>query len=130
MRSVLIVEDSDSDTRQLFNLLKSSGVEEIEVASGTFSAMEALRKVVEDSAAKPDLLIVDLGLGMDSGYEILRYWRSTPKLATIPVIVWTSVGGKVDEEICKHFRVNSFVNKQAGPLALQRALAPILESHA
>jgi CheY-like chemotaxis protein len=130
MRSALIVEDSDSDTRQLFNLLKSSGVEEIKVASGIFPAMEALRKVVEDSAPKPDLLVLDLALGMDSGYEVLRYWKSTPELAKIPVIVWTAVGGKVDEEICKHFRVNSFVAKQAGPLALQRALAPILEVQA
>jgi CheY-like chemotaxis protein len=126
MPSVLVVEDIDSDIRLLFQFLKSAGVENIKVASGAFFAIEALEKVVEKSAPKPDVMIVDLALGNDSGYEVLRYWKSNPQLADIKVIVWTGVGGKVDEEICCHFRVHSFVKKQEGPIALQQALAPIL----
>ncbi len=130
MNRVLVVEDSDSDIRQLLSLLKANGVKDIQVASGVYKATEALQKAVADASLKPELLVLDLALGMDSGYEILRYWKSTAELRDIPVVVWTAVGGKVDEDICKHFRVKSFVKKQQGPQALKMAITPLLESRA
>jgi CheY-like chemotaxis protein len=129
MTNVLVVEDTDTDARQLMALLKDAGVQDVRVASGTFLAIQALELIIEGSAPKPDLLIVDLALGMDSGYEVIRFWKSKPQLADIPLIVWTSMGSKVDEEICRHFHVNSFVRKQQGSLAMQLALDPILNAH-
>lgn len=114
--------------RQVMEVLRELGVKDVDVATTLFPAMDVLRNAVDGKTPAPGLLIVDLVVGMDSGYEVLRFWRSNAKLKAIPVVVWTAVGSTVDESICKHFKVTCYVQKQHGASALKEALQPLIKS--
>ncbi|HVT97476.1 MAG TPA: hypothetical protein VHE33_08210, partial [Acidobacteriaceae bacterium] len=58
----------------------------------------------------------------DSGFEILRFWRSTPRLKPIPVVVWT-LARDTQLEICRYFGVREIVSKDDDPNVLRAALA-------
>ena len=77
---------------------------------------------MQGKAELPDKIVLDLDLGYESGYELLRYWHSNPKLSSIQVIVWT-VMGEEQQEICKLFKVQAVVSKWRGASALEHALS-------
>jgi CheY-like chemotaxis protein len=70
----------------------------------------------------PDAIILDLDLGYESGYELLRFWHSTPQLSKIPLIVWT-VAGDEQREICGLFKVNAYVSKMDDISQLRNVLS-------
>jgi CheY-like chemotaxis protein len=72
----------------------------------------------------PDGIILDLDLGYESGYEVLRFWHSSPELNKIPVIIWTILGEE-QREICRLFNVNHYISKWEGATGLREALANI-----
>ena len=126
MDRVLLVEDADSDVRELVSLLRESGIKDIQVTRAATLAINALQDCLTNAGSRPDLIIVDLELGVESGWEVVRFWKTHATLNSIPLIVWTGVGGKVDQEMCKLFKVNSFVPKYHGPASLKEALQPFL----
>jgi signal transduction histidine kinase/HAMP domain-containing protein/DNA-binding response OmpR family regulator len=82
VRNLLIVEDNDVERRAMVELIGNGDVKTTAVASGT----EALAKL----AAEPfDCLVLDLGLEDMSGFELLDRMKGDPRLAQIPVIVYT-----------------------------------------
>jgi len=72
----------------------------------------------------PDVILLDLDLGYESGHELLRFWHGNAKLAGTQVIVWT-VMGKEQQDLCRLFEVNAVVPKWEGTVALKRALEPL-----
>ena len=106
------------------SVAKSLGIGEIEAYSNTGRAMLSLEKGLSGQGPLPDGIVLDLDLGIESGYEILRYWRSTPALSRIPVVVWSVV--EEQRELCQLFRVNSFVCKSEDIGALRKALAQLV----
>jgi CheY-like chemotaxis protein len=73
---------------------------------------EALKRLY-DGVPLPDAMLLDLVLGIDSGYEILRFRYSNTELKKIPVLVWT---GPLSETryICALFEANLFLEKGEG----------------
>jgi DNA-binding NarL/FixJ family response regulator len=66
MLSCLLVDDSDRFVRLASALLKREGIEVVGTAS---SAVEALARVAE---LRPDVALVDIDLGDDSGFDLSR----------------------------------------------------------
>jgi len=110
MKRLLLVEDQQKDIQFAADTARSLGIAEVEARTSSSGARAYLEKALEGNAPLPDGIVLDLNLGYESGYELLRYWHGTPRLATIPVIVW-SVLGDEQREMCKLFNVNSFVGK-------------------
>lgn len=123
MDRLLLVEDQPKDAMKGATIAESLGIREVEVFNSTTRAMLSLEKGVSGEGPLPDVIVLDLDLGIESGYEILRYWRSTPALARIPVLVWSVV--EEQREVCELFRVNSFVSKWEGIGVLRDALAEL-----
>ena len=73
----------------------------------------------------PNLLIIDLDLELESGYDIVRYWRTTPALAKTPLIVWSVLGGD-HAKVCEMFKVSHFVSKSEAKEALVDAIRQFL----
>ena len=69
----------------------------------------------------PDAIVLDLDLGYDSGFELLRFWHGNPELAKVPVVVWTVLGDKY-REICTMFKVNAYVEKGGDSDVLRQVL--------
>ena len=87
-RRILLVED-DPDTQELLNtVLKRHGAEVIAVNSGASALAEIAR-------AKPDVLISDIGMVGENGYELIRKIRTLDPEAGghIPAIALTAYAG-------------------------------------
>jgi CheY-like chemotaxis protein len=119
---LLVIENELKDIRIAEEAAKSVGFDEVQAKVTIPAARQFLENGLEQEDALPDGILLDLDLGYDSGYELLRYWHATPRLRSIPVLVW-SILGEENAEICKLFKVSSFVGKWEGPAAIQEALA-------
>jgi CheY-like chemotaxis protein len=90
---VLLVEDDDDTRKLLGTMLKRYGAR----VTSTKSAKEAL-SVFEDDL--PDVLVSDIGMPDEDGYEFIRKLRSAPpeKGGLIPAIALTGYAGRKDRE--------------------------------
>jgi len=121
MHRVLIVEDTPSDVRQSAAVIKKLGAEDIIALNNIATAILFLQDVVEGTKKPPDLILLDLSFPRESGFEVLRFWKSNAKLNEIPVVVWT-VMGDTEKKLCEFFGVVHVVPKWAGPKELEAAL--------
>lgn len=121
MQPVLIVEDNGKDLQQATALLHEMGAGELRAMTSVAFALEYLRDVAEGKKEMPSLLLLDLEFNKESGFEILRYWKSTPSLKKMPVIVWT-IMGELEQKISEMFGVRRVVDKNLGIRELEKAL--------
>ncbi len=59
----------------------------------------------------PDLILLDLILPRKSGFEVLKDLKSNPRLAKIPVIVLTNLGGSHDVQEALSLGANDYLVK-------------------
>ncbi len=123
MAKGLIVEDQAADVHFAADVVRSLGITDIEARSTATSATAYL----EDASQKhqtPDLIVLDLDLGYDNGFEVLRFWHSHPLKSRSRMVVWT-IQGKEQLDMCKLFDVDAVVAKWEGAEGLARAIRPL-----
>ena len=121
---VLVVEDSSSDLSLAVKTAGSAGFTEIEARSSLESAQSWLEKRLQDTLPLPIAIVVDLDLGPDSGYELLRFRHATPAMSNVQIIVWSQLGDE-HRQICELFDVEFYIPKWKGAEALQEALQEV-----
>jgi len=119
---VLIIEDTPADTRQSTAVVKKLGAQDVTALNNIASAILFLQDVVEGTKEAPDLILLDLSFPRESGFEVLRFWKSNPKLEPIHIVVWT-IMGDTERKLCKFFGVEHVVPKWAGPKELESVLS-------
>lgn len=127
LNRLLLVEDQPKDLKAAEDAARSVGIAEVDARTSIGAARAYLEKGIQGEGPLPDGIILDLDLGYESGYELLRYWHSTPRLTSIPVIVWSILGDE-HAEMCKLFKVNCFIGKWEGGTAIREALARLDQS--
>jgi CheY-like chemotaxis protein len=122
MVRVLIVEDDISDIRSAAAVFKRLGVPDADVEAVRSVAVGVLRlqDAVDGLRPPPYLVLLDLDFTCESGFEILRFWRSNPKLKQTRIVVWTSMGDR-QVEISRLFGVD-VVRKGSGIKDLDESL--------
>jgi two-component system, chemotaxis family, chemotaxis protein CheY len=91
MTSVLIVEDSKMYAHVLSIALRRAGFDPVIARDGA----EALALW---QSVRPNVVILDLGLPVMDGLEVLKHVERSPGWPTVPVIVLTATSGlKLDE---------------------------------
>lgn len=83
IQKVLIVDDSKTELMFLTDLLQTNGMS-VRTAQG---ADEAFRKLAEE---KPDLILMDVVMPGQNGYQLTRAINRLPEYANIPIIMCTS----------------------------------------
>jgi CheY-like chemotaxis protein len=126
MKRLLLVEDLPKDAKRAAAIAESVGFDEVDVRTSLRAAQTHLEKALEGGSPLPDSIVLDLNLGYDSGYELLRHWHGTPRLAAIPVVVWSILGDE-QREMCGLFKVTSVVAKWDGDESLREALSNLLQ---
>jgi CheY-like chemotaxis protein len=119
---LFILEDNPSDIRRAADVGRQAGFTEFETTRYASSALVYLEKAMSGSVPAPNAILIDLDLGVESGFELLRFWHSTPQLKPIPLIVLTATG-EHNRRICTFFGVHSFVSKDDNSHVLLEALA-------
>jgi signal transduction histidine kinase len=80
----LLVVDDEADARELVaRLLRDAGAE-VETADCAAAALEALPRF------RPDLLVSDIGMPEQNGYQLLETLRAMPDSADLPAIALTA----------------------------------------
>jgi HAMP domain-containing protein/signal transduction histidine kinase/DNA-binding response OmpR family regulator len=90
-KRLLVVEDNDIERAAMAELLGHDDIELVSVATGE-EAMQAL------TTERFDCIVLDLRLPDVSGFELLDRFRADPKLAAIPVVVFTGKDLSADEQ--------------------------------
>lgn len=90
MTTVLLVEDSLTETEVLTRYLKQAGLTVVSVKSGE----EAQIKL---QSQKPDLVILDVILPGQSGFELCRELKTNTSTQQIPVVICSTKGSEADK---------------------------------
>jgi two-component system KDP operon response regulator KdpE len=80
--NVLVVDDDDAQRKLVSRFLHAEGYASQQVANGD----EALQLL---AMAQFDIVLLDLQMPGMSGLEVIRKWRDTPGMPSIPVIIVT-----------------------------------------
>lgn len=105
MGQVLIVEDNIADIRNAAAAFKRLDVADVEAVNTVSRAILRLQNAVEGSQPAPYLVLLDLDFSRESGFEVLRFWKSNKELKNTHVVVWTSMG-ETEIELSRYFGVD------------------------
>jgi CheY-like chemotaxis protein len=110
---ILLVEDNPGDVRLTMEALKEAKVSNhVSVAKDGVEAMEFLRQEGKyASAARPDLILLDLNLPRKDGREVLAEIKNEDALKHIPVVILTT--SHAEQDILKSYdlHANCYVTK-------------------
>lgn len=109
----LLVEDNPGDVRLTREALRESKLaNNLSVVNDGVEAMAFLRREGKyASAARPDLILLDLNLPRKGGREVLAEIKADPSLKRIPVVVITSSEAEQDILATYNLHVNCYVTK-------------------
>lgn len=109
---VLVVEDNVSNFVLIARLLAFMGVEKCEWKTTGWGVVE-----FANTMEKVDLILMDLRLPHEDGYEALRQIRANPNLKDTLVVVVTAQGSASEMHRAKEAGFNGFISK---PLDVDR----------
>ena len=89
IQNVLVVDDSKTELMFMTNLLQKNGMT-VRTAEG---ADEAFKRLAEE---KPDLILMDVVMPGQNGFQLTRTINRTPEYAGIPIIMCTSKSLETD----------------------------------
>jgi len=121
---ILIVEDNPEVMAVLRELFLRSGYDVQEARHGA----EALVQLSAPKDALPDLMILDIGLPLESGVGILEFLRRTLHSA-LPVIVLTASATPQQEEELERLGINAYLRKPAPSDLLLAEIKRALATH-
>jgi twitching motility two-component system response regulator PilH len=89
IRKILLVDDSKTELFHLSDILGRRGYSVRTAESGD----EAMRRLAED---KPDLILMDVVMPGQNGFQLTRAITRDPRWADVPVIMCTSKNQETD----------------------------------
>lgn len=110
--SILVAEDNPADVYLLREALlagASPAAIDLTIVGDGEQAIEHLSS--QSTAPRLDLIVLDLNLPKSDGLEVLRYIRSRPDLAGIPVVIFTSSDSPRDRGAIEDLGADSFLTK-------------------
>lgn len=110
---IMLIEDSLVDARITIEALKGCGIHHrLTLFRDGKEACDFLhKKGVFSRAPTPDVILLDLILPATDGVELLREFRATKELHSIPVVVLTSSDDGSDQAECEALGVSSYIRK-------------------
>jgi CheY-like chemotaxis protein len=124
LAEILIVENEPRDAEKAVRWAVHSGFADTVKVESAEAAKTLLERMRAEDRNLPDAILLDLDLGLDSGFDFLRTRHENPWLMKIPVVVWTKLADH-HRELCDLFKVTAFVPKHLGEYALFKALESI-----
>jgi twitching motility two-component system response regulator PilH len=108
IHSILLVDDSRTELHVLTDLLVRQGFRVRTAENGD----EALRRIAED---KPDLILMDVVMPGQNGFQLTRTITRDPRYADVPVIMCTSKSQETDKVWGMRQGARDYVVKPVNP---------------
>jgi twitching motility two-component system response regulator PilH len=115
IKTILVVDDSPTDRQYLLDILAKSGYQ----ATAAQSAEEALQKVRQQ---RPDLVLMDVVMPGQNGFQATRTLSKDGATKDIPVIICTTKGQETDRIWGMRQGARDYIVK---PVVLEDLLAKI-----
>src|SRR5436309_4012733 len=125
MPTILNVDDSEDDVlllRSACRLAKVSfGFQSVKDGDAAIAYLRG-QGVYSDRKEYPvpDLVLLDLKMPVMSGFEVLAWIRSQPRLRDLPVIIFTASVHELDRERARQLGATEFLVKTASVAQLKR----------
>ena len=120
IQNVLIVDDSKTELMFLSDLLRKNGM----AVRTAENAEEALKRLEE---AKPDLILMDVVMPGQNGFQLTRAISRNPQYSDVPIIMCTSKNQETDRVWGMRQGARDYISKPVDPTEL-KAKIKALES--
>ena len=121
MSKILIAEDNPVNRELLRELLEMRGHTVDEACNGE----EALRMIEQ---TRPDLVLLDIGMPVLDGFEVIRKIREKPGFAAMPVVAVTAYAMQGDREKILSSKFDGYLSKPVDSKSLTQELDRLLSS--
>ena len=122
---ILVVEDNVSNFVLIARLLAFMGVEKCEWKTTGWGVVE-----FANTMSRVDLILMDLRLPHEDGYEALRQIRANPHLKDTLVVVVTAQGSAAEMQKAKESGFDGFITKPLDADAFPAQIRKILSGEA
>jgi twitching motility two-component system response regulator PilH len=112
IHKVLIVDDSKTELLFLSELLQKIGMQ-VRTAE---NADEAFKRLAEE---KPDLILMDVVMPGQNGFQLTRAISRDPKYADVPIIMCTSKNQETDRVWGLRQGARGYITKPVDPAELK-----------
>jgi two-component system alkaline phosphatase synthesis response regulator PhoP len=114
MQTILIVDD-DKDILDLLKYnLRKEGFNVLTAGDG--------EAAIEQAARMPDLVILDVMMPGQNGWEVVKRMKANQKTASIPVVFLTAKGAETDEVLGLELGADDYILK---PISIPKLLARV-----
>lgn len=111
IHKVLLVDDSKTELLYLSEVLQKNGMA-VKTAQG---AEEAMRRIAED---RPDLILMDVVMPGQNGFQLTRSLSRSPDYAEIPILLCTSKNLETDRVWGMRQGARDYITKPISPHVL------------
>ena len=111
IRKVLVVDDSKTELMFMTDLLQKNGFA-VKTAEG---ADDAFRRLAEE---KPDLILMDVVMPGQNGFQLTRAITRDPNFADVPIIMCTSKNQETDRVWGMRQGARDYIVKPVDPAEL------------
>ena len=119
MAHILIVDDDVIIAEVASEALIDAGH-----ACGWVTSGEQALKLLEHR--RPDILLLDQDMPGMTGAQVLRQLRSTPEFYDLPILMFSAIAGKRDEEIALYAGATDYIRKPFKPEELVHKISTVL----
>ncbi len=119
-KKVLIVDDEEKNRRLLKDVLEKVGYKVVIANDGERGVQIALNE-------KPDLILMDMQMPIKNGLEATREIKGNPLTSNIPVIAFTALAMKGDEDKIRTAGCDDYISKPVQIHALLEKVASYLQ---
>lgn len=123
MHTVLVVEDSLTEIQKVSQYLIQAGWAVLHAASG-----EEAQRQLSVTPRYPDVIILDVILPGQSGFELCRELKSDPKTRSIPVVMCSTKSTDTDKMWGQLLGADAYLAKPVDPQELIQTLQRLLRS--
>lgn len=120
MNTVLVVEDSLTQRQVLTLYLQKAGLAVVSVKSSE-EAQSSL------SVQKPDLIILDVILPGQSGFELCRELKADPSTSQIPVVICSTKNTDVDKMWGNMLGADAYLPKPVDDKELMQTILQLIK---
>ena len=119
MSHILLVEDSRVEAEKLTRYLQNQGLSVLGVTSGE----EAELRLKQE---KPRLIVLDVILPGESGFELCRKLKADPVTKTIPVVICSTKDKEIDKTWANMSGADAYLTKPVNEETFQQTINQLI----